>query len=113
MAEPAAVPPGAAPPGVVPLHVVWPPPVLMLPMGSVLIWLDGHPVWRAPFERGVDLTLPVARGRHRVDVRIDVEGLFARNRTYDVEVAGPVRLDLHYSRLWGNFSRKVTPRPGV
>jgi hypothetical protein len=85
----------------------------MIPMGSVLIWLDGYPVWRAPFERGVDHTVPVPPGHHRVDVRIDVEGLFARNRSYAIEVAGPTRLDLRYSRFWGNFAKKVTPRPGV
>ena len=99
-------------PATVPLHVVWPSPTLMLPMGSVLIWVDGLPAWRAPFERGVDLTVPVAPGRHRVDVRIDVEGLFARNRSYDVEVTGPSRLELDYSRFWGNFSKKITLRPG-
>jgi hypothetical protein len=48
-----------------------------------------------------------------VDVRIDVEGLFARNRSYEIEVPGPTRLELRYSRLWGNFTRKVTPRPGL
>ena len=95
------------------LHVVWPKPTLMIPMGSVLVWVDGQPAWRGPFEQGVDVTVPMPPGRHRVDVRIDVEGLFARNRSYEVEVAGPTRFDLHYSRFWGNFSKKVTPRPGT
>ncbi len=104
---------GGMQPGLVPLHVVWPKPSLMLPMGSVLMWIDGRPVWRAPFQQGVDVTVPLLPGRHRLDVRIDVEGLFARNRSYDLEVAGATRLDLHYSRVWGNFSKKVAPRPGA
>ena len=99
-------------PGLVPLHIVWPPPTLMVPMGNTLIWVDGRPAWHAPFERGVDVTFPVLPGRHRVDVRIDVEGLFARNRSYDIEVPGPSRLELDYSRFWGSFSKKVTLRPG-
>jgi hypothetical protein len=93
------------------LHVVWPRPTLVIPMGSVLVWVDGQPAWRGPFEQGIDVTVPLAPGRHRVDVRIDVEGLFARNRSYEVDVAGPLRLDLHYSRFWGNFSRKAPVRP--
>jgi hypothetical protein len=97
----------------VPLHLVWPPPVLMIPMGSVLVWIDGRPVWQQPFERGLDVTVPVLPGRHKVDVRIDVEGLFARNRSYEIDVPGPTRLELRYSRLWGSFTRKVTPRPGT
>jgi len=103
---------GGMQPGLVPLHVVWPRPALMIPMGSVLLWVDGRPVWRGPFEQGVDVTVPLLPGRHRVDVRIDVEGLFARNRSYDVEVPGAMRLDLSYSRLWGNFSKKASLRPG-
>ncbi len=94
------------------LHVVWPKPTLMIPMGSVLVWVDGQPAWRGPFEQGVDVTVPMPPGRHRVDVRIDVEGLFARNRSYEVDVTGPMRLDLHYSRFWGNFAKKVVLRPG-
>ncbi|MBI5481620.1 MAG: hypothetical protein HY906_22375 [Deltaproteobacteria bacterium] len=109
---PGAVPPGVVPPATVPLHVAWPRPTLMLPMGSVLVWVDGQPAWRGPFEQGVDVTVPVLPGRHRVDVRIDVEGLFARDRSYEVDVPGPTRLDLHYSRFWGSFSKQVTPRPG-
>jgi hypothetical protein len=98
--------------GLVPLHVVWTKPALMIPMGNVLLWVDGRPVWRGPFEQGVDVTVPLLPGRHRLDVRIDVEGVFARNRGYDLDVTGALRLDLHYSRLWGNFSKKLTPRPG-
>jgi hypothetical protein len=104
---------GGMQPGLVPLHVVWPKPTLMIPMGSVLLWVDGRPVWRGPFEHGVDVSVPVLPGKHRLEVKIDVEGMFSRTRGYDVEVSGAMRLDLTYSRFWGNFSKKVGLRPGA
>lgn len=105
---------GGMQPGLVPLHVVWPRPAIALGgIADILILVDGRPTWQAPFEHGVDVIVPVLPGPHRLDVRIHLKGVWTRSRGYDVEVAGPLRVDLHYSRLWGNFSKKPALRPGA
>ncbi len=103
-----------AQPGLVPLHVVWPRPSLMLGgIADIIIAVDDRPVWQVPFEHGVDVIVPLLPGRHRVDVRIHLKGAWTRSRAYDIEVPGAMRLDLKYSRVWGNFSKKFGLRPGA
>jgi hypothetical protein len=105
---------GGMQPGLAPLHVVWPMPSIVIGgIADVIIMLDGRPVWQVPFEHGVDVIVPTLPGRHRVDVRIHLKGAWERNRGYDLEVTGAMRLDLHYSRFWGNFSKKVKLQRGA
>ncbi|HEY3356394.1 MAG TPA: hypothetical protein VGQ83_24300 [Polyangia bacterium] len=95
----------------VPLHIVFAKPKLMIDAATTILHVDGVPVAQGSFTAGVDLTVPVAKGRHRIDLRIDL-GVFARTRAYEIDVPGPTRLELRYSRLWGNFTRKPRVFPG-
>jgi len=92
------------------LHVVFVKPRLMLDVAKIVVRIDHAPALEAPFTAGVDATLPVAAGRHSVDVVIDT-GLFTRRRRYAIDVSGPTRMELRYSRLWGNFKRRALLTP--
>lgn len=99
------------------LQITFPRPGFYVTDVRMTVLLDGQVVYDGSFLSGIDLTVPVQPGAHRVTTKIDVGGLgIFRTREYDVTVP-PGRgttLHLEYSRFWGNFSRRprVVAWPG-
>jgi hypothetical protein len=87
------------------LHLVFVCPRFLLDTADIVIAIDGAIAVQSGFAKGVDATFPVTPGHHVIDVKIDLGGLLSRKRRYELDVAGPTRLELKYSRMWGNFTR--------
>jgi hypothetical protein len=88
------------------LRIVFPKPGFFLTDVRTIVMLDGGVVYDGSFLGGIDISGGVAPGIHTVTTRIEL-GVFARERSYAVEVptGRSVTLHLEYSRFWGNFSK--------
>jgi hypothetical protein len=89
------------------LRVVFHRPGFFVSDIALGLWLDGQPIFQGGFLSGVDVSWPAASGHHRLDAMLDL-GILKRRRTWDVDV--PVAgcdVTIRYSRLWGNFSKKL------
>ena len=95
------------------LRVVFPKPGFFLVDTVVQVLVDGQFVYQGSFKAGFVAELPVEPGLHRVETRIQISP-FERTREWSAEVvAGEVTpLEVSYSRLWGNFSKKATSTRG-
>jgi hypothetical protein len=96
------------------LRVVHEKPGFFLTDVPVDLALDGYTYWRASFLQGFVVDCPIAPGPHVLATRLEL-GVFGRTREYRLEIPPPdasgdavwiAKLD--YSRLWGNFSKKLS-----
>ncbi len=93
------------------LHVSFPAPRFFLGDVRVLLLLDGAAIHDGGFKAGIDVTVPVAPGQHRLESAL-VFGSMRRRRGWDVAVP-PSGCDviLEYSRFWGNFAKGLRVDP--
>jgi len=74
---------------------------------AFVLTLDGAPIFGGGFLSGVDVTVPVAPGRHLLTSSLDL-AIVKRTRTWQVDVpAGGLAVELVYSRMWGNFKKRL------
>jgi len=87
------------------LRIVFPPPGLFITDVRMTLALDGQPVYDGSFRSGMDVSVEVAPGAHRLESRIEL-GPAARTRAWDIDVdAEQVTVQIAYSRFWGNFKK--------
>lgn len=88
------------------LRIRFPKPGFFVTDVRLVLTLNGHVIYDGSFMGGLDLTVPVAVGRHVLATRIDLGGL-ARTREYtlDVTPGHAFSIELAYSRFWGNFKK--------
>lgn len=92
------------------LRIVFPKPGFFLADARLLLAVDGRPAYDGSFKEGVDVTLDVGPGGHRLESRIEM-GALARTKQWDIEVGdAPVVAELAYSRFWGNFKKSLVIR---
>lgn len=89
------------------LRVVFARPSFFLSDIALAITLDGTPIFHGGFMSGVDVTVPVAPGRHQLASALDL-AIVKRQRVWQLDVpeAG-LAVELAYSRLWGNFAKRL------
>lgn len=87
------------------MRIVFPPPGLFITDTRMTLQLDGQPVYDGSFKSGMDVSVEVTPGPHRLESRLEL-GALARTRAWDVAVdAEQVTVQIAYSRLWGNFKK--------
>ena len=91
--------------GGIALTVAFPKPGFFLDDCRLTVWLNGHPIYDGSFRSGFETTFPVQPGTHALGVRLTTP-IFNREKNYavTVDVANGYRVELEYSRLWGNFT---------
>jgi hypothetical protein len=94
------------------LRVVHPTPGFFLTDARLTVCLDGYAIYDGSFRSGFDVGGPISPGPHLLTTRLDVD-LFSRSREYRFDIAADATspatwvATLDYSRLWGNFARKL------
>lgn len=96
--------PGAG--GAVPVTIALAPSRYFLTDVALAATLNGTPIYRGSFLSGFEVTVPLMPGPHGLALVI-MNGLINRTRNYSFVVAPgqALRVQLAYSRLWGNFTR--------
>lgn len=101
------------------LRVIFPPPGFFLNDPTCALDVSGRCVVRGSFRQGFDWWAEVWPGVYPLDVRIETP-LVSRSKTYTVSVQQGLvtRVELSYSRMWGNFTDAprvtfVAPTPGA
>jgi hypothetical protein len=98
------------------LRVVFEKPGYFLNDPRMTVKLDGRTLHDGSMLSGFDRSEKVAPGHHVLETAIHV-GLFSRKRRYVFVIGGEGHYRepaarfvarLEYSRLWGNFARKLT-----
>jgi len=78
---------------------------------TMVVKVDGSPVFAGSFARGCLVQVDVAPGPHTIETAIEIGASFARSRRYKIETSNaPAEAKLTYSRLWGNFMRTLELR---
>lgn len=94
-----------------PLTIKFDKPGFFLTDVRLVVSLDGAPVHDGSFASGFEVTVQVPPGEHTLETHIDL-GVFGRKRrsVLTLSPAAGWVASLSYSRLWGNFSKKVELR---
>jgi hypothetical protein len=94
-------------PGACGIHISFPSPRFFMGDAQVILLLDGATIYEGGFKAGIDVTVPVAPGQHRLESAIEL-GIAKRRRTWEVAVpSSGCDVLLEYSRTRGNFAKGV------
>jgi len=94
------------------LRVVHPTPGFFLTDARLTVALDGYVIFDGSFRAGFEVGGPITPGPHVLSTRIEMDVL-TRAREYRFEIphgtsdAAAWIATLDYSRLWGNFTKKL------
>lgn len=98
------------------LRVRFDPPGWFANDPRVVVMLDGEPLVDGSFVRGFECAREVAPGRHTLTTAVHLTTTLARRREYTIDVPAPaadrehapgLEARLRYSRLWGNFDKRL------
>jgi hypothetical protein len=97
----------AGEPGSSAIHISFSSPRFLMGGAQLVLLLDGMTIHAGGFKAGIDVTIPVAPGQHRLEAVIDL-GIAKRRRAWDVAVPpSGCGVMIEYSRFWGNFAKGV------
>lgn len=89
------------------LRIIFPKPGFFIVDVRMQLLFNGWVVYDGSFKSGIDLTLAVGPGNHQLESRIHLAAVVRKQR-WNLAVADtPAFATLEYSRLWGNFKKRV------
>ncbi len=98
------------------LHLTVPPPGFFLNDPRLVVTLDQRTLYDGSFKDGFDVALELQPGKHVVETAIHLAGSLARKQQIELVLDSSngyrdvpaVHGKLEYSRLTGNFKKKVS-----